>query len=144
MTAGSTGSSAIERLAVEMQRPPFNAWLKARAVEVDEENKSIVMAVPYREELSFHPQEPIFHGGVIATAIDIAGYASVAIWHSGPTPTLSLQIEYLAPAKGDELIARASVRKLGRTVSRCDVEVSVSGKLVALGRGTFAMSGGSS
>jgi len=133
-----TRQAALERLGEELRRPPFNRWVQARPVEVDTAKREITIAVPYRPELSYDPGRPIFHGGVIATVADIAGYAVVAVWHGGSTPTISLQIDYLAPAEGAELQARAILRKLGRSVSRADIEVMTGNRLVALGRGMFS------
>lgn len=133
-----SGVSSIVRLQHELERAPFNKWLGAQAQDVDEDRRIMTICVPYRPEFSYHPQLPVFHGGVLAAIIDIAGYAAVAIWNSGATPTASLQVEYLAPAAGGEIIASGILRRLGRTLSRADVELSVNGHLVALGRGTFA------
>jgi uncharacterized protein (TIGR00369 family) len=79
-----------------------------------------------------------FHGGAIASLVDIAGaYAIFALLGYG-VPTISLHVDYLRPALDTNLTARASVRKAGRTVAVVDVEVTSSaGKLVAIGRGTY-------
>lgn len=132
-----SSSPAIDRLRHELERPPFNRWLGAVALAADEEKHEIVVALRYRPELGYDPDEPIFHGGVLAALIDVAGYAAVAVWHGGATPTASLQVEYLAPAAGGEIRARGILRRLGRTLSRADVELTVNGTLVALGRGAF-------
>lgn len=96
------------------------------------------MSLPFRREFSHHPKLPFVHGGIIAALVDIAGHAAVAVWQGHPVPTINLQIDYLAPAQGDEVVARGMLRKLGRNISRSDVEVTVGDKLVALGRGTFS------
>jgi uncharacterized protein (TIGR00369 family) len=138
----ATGQTMLNRLSSELQRPPFNRWLGVRAIGVDEGRREAVVALPFRPEFSYDATRAVFHGGVVASLIDLTGYASAAIWSVGPTPTLSLQIDFLAPATGDELIARGIVRRSGRTVSRVDVEVTVAGELVALGRGAFFSGGG--
>jgi acyl-coenzyme A thioesterase PaaI-like protein len=70
--------------------------------------------------------------------VDIAGYATVAIWHEAPTPTTALHVEYLRPAVGNELLARGILRRMGRTIARADIEVSAADTLVALGRATYS------
>jgi acyl-coenzyme A thioesterase PaaI-like protein len=75
---------------------------------------------------------------MVASVIDIVAHAAVAVWHGGPAPTVTLQIDYLAPAIGPELHARGILRRMGRTVSRADAEISAGGKLVSIGRGTFS------
>jgi len=84
-----------------------------------------------------------FHGGAIASLIDIAGdYALVAVLGHG-VPTINLRVDYLRPAADTNLTARAVVRKAGRTVAVVDVEVTNSaGALVALGRGTYGTRNG--
>ena len=128
----------MEQLRRQLQDPPFNRWLSPVAVNVDEAARELVVSLPFRPEFSYHPERSVFHGGVIASLVDLTAYAAVAIWHGGATPTITLQIDYLAPAIGHELVARGLLRKLGRSISRADVEVALDGKLVALGRGTFS------
>jgi uncharacterized protein (TIGR00369 family) len=137
-TADST-TIRLTDIQRELERPPFNKWLGAIAVSADETIKSIVVSVQHRRELDFGPAGDIFHGGVIAAIADVVGYASVAIWSCGPTPTIALQVEYLAPARGPELIVKAGIRRLGRVISRSDIEFYASGKLVALARASFSM-----
>jgi uncharacterized protein (TIGR00369 family) len=128
----------VGRLREEMDRPPFNRWLAPRIIGVDAEARTVALSLPFRAEFSFHPTEPCFHGGVIAALADAAGHAAVAVFHGKPTPTITLQVDFLATAKGDALHARGMLRKLGRSVSRADVELHCAGKLVALARGTFS------
>lgn len=133
-----TGIDWTARLQEELDRPPFNRWLAFAAVGVDEQEKSIEIRLPYRPEFSHHPTEAIFHGGVLAAVADVAGHAAVAVFHGRPTPTITLQIDYLAPAAGTAVHARALLRKLGRSISRADVELRCGDRLVAIARGSFS------
>lgn len=118
-----------------MSAPPFHKWLIPEAVSA--QNDRIEILLPFRPEFA-HSTEPGFiHGGIIATLIDIAGHGMVAVAQRCKAPTVSLQIDYLCPAPAGDLHATAYLRKLGQTLSRADVEVMASGKLVAIGRGTF-------
>lgn len=128
----------MDRLLEEITRPPYNEHLGLNAVSVDSERRSVVIALPYRPEFSHHRSRAVFHGGVIAALIDIAGHAAVAVWHGKPAPTISLNIEYLAGAENADLKATASLRKLGRSISCADIEVTAGNKVVALGRGLFS------
>jgi uncharacterized protein (TIGR00369 family) len=127
----------LRRLNIELERPPFNAWLGVRAVKADAQTQEIQIVLPFRPEFSHHPTTHVFHGGIVSALIDIAGHAAVAVWHGAPAPTVSLHIEYLAPAQGPELSARGILRRLGRSLAFSDVEVTASDKKVALGRGIF-------
>lgn len=126
------------RLQEELDRPPFNRWLAAVPVAVDSEKRTIEIRLPYRPEFSHHPAQNVFHGGVLSALADVAGHAAVAVFHGSPTPTITLQIDYLAPAMGDAVLARGLLRKLGRNLSRADVELRCGEKLVAIARGSFS------
>ena len=56
---------------------------------------------------------------------------------------MNFRTDYLRPAIKTNLRAEARVRRVGRTVGVVDVDVlDDSGKLVAVGRGTFGSSTG--
>jgi uncharacterized protein (TIGR00369 family) len=79
-----------------------------------------------------------YHGGVIASLIDVAGdFALIAVLGHG-VPTINFRTDYLRPAMNGDLIARAMVRKSGRTIGVVDIEVEdAQGRLIALGRGCY-------
>jgi uncharacterized protein (TIGR00369 family) len=79
-----------------------------------------------------------YHGGVIASLIDIAGdFALIAVLGHG-VPTINLRVDYLRPAANTDLIAIARVRKSGRSIGVVDIDVSdLGGRLIALGRGCY-------
>ena len=126
------------RLQEELDRPPFNRWLAALPVSVNDDERIIEIRLPYRPEFSHHPSQNVFHGGVLSALADVAGHAAVAVFHGSPTPTITLQIDYLAPAMGEAVLARGILRKLGRKLSRADVELRCGERLVAIARGTFS------
>ena len=126
----------MSRLRAEMTRPPFHRWLAPEAVAASEGRVEI--RLPVRPDLC-HSADPAFvHGGILAALIDIAGHAVVAVEQMRPAPTITLGVEFLRPAPAGILNATALLRRLGRTVSRADVEIHAEGRLIALGRGTFA------
>jgi uncharacterized protein (TIGR00369 family) len=129
---------AFARLEEEMRRPPFHAVLGPQAQEIDPETGEVVIRVPYRPEFGRDPVAGGYHGGVIATLIDLAGHAAVATLIGRPAPTIDLRIDYLRSAPSVTLLARARVLRAGRTVARADVEVTADGVVVAVGRGTFS------
>lgn len=79
-----------------------------------------------------------YHGGVIASLIDIAGdFALIAILGYG-VPTINFRVDYLRPAANSDLLAEARVRRAGRTIGVVDIDVTdAGGKLIALGRGCY-------
>ena len=81
------------------------------------------IGLPFRAEVS--QQHDYFHGGIIATIGDNAGgYAAFSLMPAGSTIlTVEFKISLLAPAKGDRLLACGQVKRAGRTLTVCDVDV---------------------
>ena len=80
---------------------------------------------PVRAELT--QQHGYFHAGVSGTIADSAcGYAAYTLM---PADSSVLTVEYkmnlLAPAEGEELIARAKVLRSGKTLKICAADVHV-------------------
>jgi uncharacterized protein (TIGR00369 family) len=133
--------SGFERLQEEMSRPPFHSFLRPRAEAIDEALGKVSIVLPFRPDFRRLPGESGYHGGVIASLIDIAGHAAVAIKVGHIAPTIDLRVDYLRPAPDGDLRADARVVKAGRTLALADVEVTdANGRLVAVGRGTFSTS----
>jgi len=133
--------SALARLREEMERPPFHRVLQPQPLDADPDTGTVAIGLAYRDELARAPGEKSFHGGVIASLIDLAGHAAVAVKIGRMAPTIDLRIDYLRRSSGEDLIARARLLKAGRTVGRVDIEVADSqGRLIAIGRGSFSTS----
>jgi len=79
MTSDSDRAAALARLREEMERPPFHRVLAPQAVRADPATGVVVIRLPYQPHLSRAPDEASYHGGVIATLIDLAGHAAVAV-----------------------------------------------------------------
>jgi uncharacterized protein (TIGR00369 family) len=64
---------------------------------------------------------------VVTSALDSAcGYAAFSLMPVGAgVLTLEYKTNFLAPARGDELIARARVVRAGRTITVCQAEASM-------------------
>lgn len=134
-------AASLERLRAELTRPPFNRWLGAEAVAADPRAQTVTVALALRAEMTHDAAGRLAHGGIVAALIDMTGYAAVALWHDRPTPTVVLQVDYLAPAAGPVLRAEGRLRRRGRSIGRADVEVFSGDRLVALGRGSFSTGG---
>ena len=99
------------------------------------------LKIPIRPELK--QQHGFVHGGVISYAADNAlTFAGGSVLGTGVT-TSEFKINYLRPAIGDFLVARASVVYSGKSqaVCRCDVVVSKEGResMCATSQGTIVM-----
>ena len=94
------------------------------------------LVLPYREQLT--TMDDVVHGGAIASLIDTAGMA--ATWSDDAEPeslagaTVTLNVSYVAAARGQDLTAVATVSKRGRSMVFSDVRVTEpDGRLVATG-----------
>lgn len=119
---------------------PFIAFLGLQCVSVSAHPASVELRMPMSAPLERGPGSGQFHGGPIAALIDTAGdFAIIAATGHG-VPTVNLRVDYLRPAGGKQLVARATARRIGRTLGVADIDViDDEERLVALGRGTFAI-----
>lgn len=127
----------LMRVQEELERPPFHAFLAPRTHSADPESGEIVIELPWQDAFSLSASEGFYHGGVIASLVDLAGHAVVATHTGGVAPTIDLRIDYLRPAPGVSLFAHAVAISVGRTLARADVKILAQGKTVAVGRGAF-------
>jgi uncharacterized protein (TIGR00369 family) len=107
---------------------------------------SAELKVPVRAELK--QQHGFLHGGVISYAADNAlTYAGGSALGKGVV-TSEFKINYVRPAVGDSIVARATVVHAGRNQAVCRCEVYVSDKgaesLCATAQGTITRLGQSS
>lgn len=120
-------------------RSPFIGFMGMRAVAVDHERKTFTARMPLRPEIERRTGTQQFHGGPIASFIDVVGDFAIGMLVGGGVPTMNLRIDYLVPAVGSHLDAIATVRRAGKTVAVVDIDVfNPDGKLVAVGRGTYS------
>lgn len=77
----------------------------------------------YREQLT--QQHGYFHAGATSAIADSAcGYAAYSLMPEGASVlTVEFKINLLAPAEGEELVARGRVVRSGRTLKVCEADV---------------------
>lgn len=122
---------------------PYVAFLGLVCDDIDGAQGTITLRMPMRPELARGGQRPQFHGGTIAGLIDTAGDLAVALLVGAAIPTIDVRVDYLRPACGDYVTARARARKVGRRVGVADIDVNDAlGRLVAIGRGTYSTTAG--
>jgi uncharacterized protein (TIGR00369 family) len=85
----------------------------------------VEIRAPYRSELT--QQHNYFHAGVSGAIADSAcGYAAYTLMPADSSVlTVEYKINLLAPAAGEELIARAHVVRSGKTLKICAADVYV-------------------
>ena len=99
---------------------PLMSTIGARLARVTAGETEI--RVPFRPDLT--QQHGFLHAGVVTSALDSAcGYAAFSLMPVGVgVLTLEFKTNLLAPAQGDELIARARVVRAGRTITVCQAD----------------------
>ena len=117
---------------------PFSVLVGAELLRLGDGRA--VLRIPIRAELK--QQHGFVHGGVLSYAADNAlTFAGGSVLGTGVV-TSEFKINYLRPARGDSLVARATVVHCGRTqaVCRCDIFASEQGaeRLCATAQGTIA------
>ncbi len=118
---------------------PFSILLSTRITEFTSERVELV--VPIAEQLK--QQHGFAHGGVVSYMADNA-LAFAGGWALGPAVVTSeFKVNYLRPARGQSLVARASVVLAGKSqaVCRCEVFAVAEGReqLCAVAQGTIAL-----
>ncbi len=128
-----------QRVTDSFERQGFMLHLGAQIENI--EPGLVEIRVPFQRHLS--QQHGFFHGGLIGTIADNAGgYAAFTLMAvSDSVLTVEYKLNIMAPARGEELIARGRVLRPGRsvTVSQSDIFVLRDGteKLCATMLGTF-------
>jgi uncharacterized protein (TIGR00369 family) len=119
-----------------LNNQPFSVLLGTK-LELFEPGKA-VLTLAIREELK--QQHGFVHGGVVSYIADNAlTYAGGSVL--GDSVTSEYKINYLRPAVGEKLVARALVLASGKKQAVCQCEVFVVGdvgeRLVAVAQGTI-------
>src|SRR4030095_10106747 len=110
-----------ERVRQVTVASPLGVLLGAEAVEVAVDRVRI--GLPYRPEVT--TMGDLVHGGAISAMIDIA--ATAAFWTGADLArnprgtTIGFSVNFLAPARGQDLIAEATVVQRGSKISVVEV-----------------------
>jgi uncharacterized protein (TIGR00369 family) len=134
-----------------MEQIPFNKLigLKVKSFTANE----ITFKLDMREELVGNWLQGILHGGVIASALDVAGGTAALVGaysRKSDVPkeermkslaklgTIDMRVDYLRPGKGKEFFATASILRIGSKVAVTRMEfTNEAGDLLAVGTGTY-------
>jgi len=123
-----------ERVRANFARQQFMNTLGAELVSVTP--GAVEIGFPFRSELT--QQHGFIHAGSVTSVLDSAcGYAALSVAPEG-TDVLSVEfkVNLLAPAVGERFLARARVKRAGRTITVCAADAfAVRGteeKLIAI------------
>lgn len=142
MSGAGHDPQAFLRMGREvLAQQPFSLLLGAELTHLVP--GEVELQLPLRTELL--QQHGFAHGGVVSyladNALTYAGGTAMRV----PVVTSEFKINYVRPAQGERLVARAKAESVGRAQSVCRCEVySVQGgaeKLCALAQGTIVKLG---
>jgi uncharacterized protein (TIGR00369 family) len=134
-----TPSSDLSDLQARLDQSPFHRLFSLTVESFDPAAERLSIRQAYTPSVERGPGSRQYHGGAIASLIDIAGdYALVAMLNA-PIPTVNFRVDSLRPATDTSLLAVGTVRRAGRTVAVVDIDVTDDGgRLIAVGRGCYA------
>jgi uncharacterized protein (TIGR00369 family) len=114
--------------------------MKLRSIEDDRAE----LALPFAEQVVTIGE--VIHGGAVSALIDTAAMAAAwsAIEFDGEPPkgtTVGLTVDFLAAARGQDLVADARVLRRGKSLCFCEVKVrgETDGTLIATGLVTYKL-----
>jgi uncharacterized protein (TIGR00369 family) len=144
---------AVQHLSRVFTAIPFNDMLGLKLDHIDSEH--VVMSFKMKKELIGNFLHNILHGGVISSALDMAGGIVVMagavsrnphadmpalIEILGKCSTIDLQISYLRPGRGEKFVAKAWLIKSGKNISFARMELyNEENILIATGSATYML-----
>jgi uncharacterized protein (TIGR00369 family) len=132
-------------------RMPFNQLLGLNITKFDADESEVRFL--WQDKLIGNPILKILHGGVTASALDLAGgavaAANILASIDDITPeimqkslsklgTIDLRTDYLRPGRGEEFIVTARIIRSGQRVAVARMEMhNEKGEHIAFGTGTY-------
>lgn len=130
---------------------PFNQLLGLKIIHFNSEQSEIRFA--WQDKLIGNPMQKILHGGVTASALDLAGGVVAAaniieqLGDIAPDQiqqslsklgTIDLRTDFLRPGRGNNFIATARIIRSGSKVAVARMELhNELGDHIAFGTGTY-------
>ena len=133
----------MKRRELLTQFVPSSPFVRLLGIELAEVGTDrAVVRLPFREDLVTIAD--VVHGGALASLIDMAAVSAAWADDAQPTSmegaTVSLDVSYVAAARGKDLTAVGVVSKRGRTLVFVDVRVTEPDeRLVATGSAVVAL-----
>lgn len=114
---------SVEIIQERISRSKYHQLFRPEVLSVDNEAMTLELKVHMCPEFERQPGTNQWHGSVTAGLVDIAGCYALMLVAGGQMLTLNFSTDFLRLAVSDHLIARAKVRRVGRTVGFVDVSV---------------------
>ena len=130
---------------------PFNKLLGLEVTQFNSQESTV--SIKWHDKLIGNPEQRIFHGGVTASALDLAGGVVAAANILSQLPELSpkiisqslsrlstidLRTDFVRPGRGEIIIATAKIIRSGSKVAVARMEMhNEKGVHIAFGTGTY-------
>ena len=121
----------------------FAAWVQASGITVDAVGAdTVTMRIPFSERLC--RVGGIMCGQTLSTGADTSMVLALAAAMGGvlkPCTTVDMTINYMRPITKADAVLEARVKRLGRSLAFCSVDISEAGSSApaAFATGTFAI-----
>ena len=110
-----------QRIHANFQKQTVMRTIGASLTHV--EAGQVTVEMPFRDDLC--QQHGFIHAGIITTLVDTAcGYAAYTLMPpESDVLAVEFKVNFMSPAVGERFIARAAVKKAGRTLTVCTGDV---------------------
>jgi uncharacterized protein (TIGR00369 family) len=124
---------SIDEIQELISASPFNRWLDLRISFISLEH--IILRCNIKPELLGSPSTQAVHGGVLAALVDSSASFAVIRRTGQSVATIDQRVDYHRPGIARELVAEATVLRLGRRLATSDTHIcDEAGTLIASGR----------
>jgi uncharacterized protein (TIGR00369 family) len=127
-----------EGIAAKLANNPVLKFVGIKLLEVTAGHATLML--PLREEL--HNSMGLIQGGILGVLADVAG--GVALYSVLPDPakvvipTIEFKLNFLRPARQEDILGRGRVTHHGRQIALCQVDISsLQETLLATGLFTY-------
>lgn len=114
----------VEDIQERIGRSKFHQLYRPKVLGVDNEAAELKLRVSMCDEFERQPGTGQWHGGALASLVDIAGCYALMLVAGGPMLTLNFSTDFLRLGVSEHLYATASVRRVGRTIGFVDVDIT--------------------
>ena len=124
---GQHNNLTIADIQERIDRSKFHQLFRPEVLTLDNDAMTLEIKVHMCPEFERQPGTGQWHGGVLASLVDIAGCYALMLVAGGQMLTLNFSTDFLRLAASDHLIARAAVRRVGRSVGFVDASICDAG-----------------
>ena len=116
----------------------FHRILKMQVIDISDRH-SVRLRLPFCRTYACLGATGNYHGGVIASMVDVAGTLACVVDGAKPFTTMQMSIDFLESPRGCDLYASANVIKSGGMVSVADIKITDDTSTVyAVSRGSWS------